>query len=127
LYSHLLSKNTNIKIHKSIILPFVLYGCRTWYFTLKEKHRLRVFKKRVLRRIFRPKKDEVSGDWRKLHNEHLHTLYSLNNIKAIKSRRTRCGTHVACMGRGKKCKKMESLNRRDHPEDLGTGGRIILK
>jgi hypothetical protein len=66
----------------------VLYGCETWSLTLREKHRLRVFENRVLRIIFCPKTDEVMGDWRKLHNEELHKLYSLPNIiRMIKSRR----------------------------------------
>jgi hypothetical protein len=64
----------------TIILPVVLYGCETWSLTLREEHRLRVFEKRVLRRIFGPKRDEVTGEWRKLHNEELHILYSFPNI-----------------------------------------------
>jgi hypothetical protein len=58
----------------------VLYGCETWFLKLKEEHRLRVFEHRVLRRIFGPKRDEVTGDWRKLHNEELHNFYSSPNI-----------------------------------------------
>jgi hypothetical protein len=58
----------------TIILPGVLYGCETWSLTLREEHRLRVFENRVLRRIFEPKRDEVMGEWRKLHNEELHNL-----------------------------------------------------
>jgi hypothetical protein len=65
--SRLLSKNIKIRIHKTIILPVVLYGCETLSLTLREEHRLRVFENRVLR-IFGPKRDEVTGDWRKLHN-----------------------------------------------------------
>jgi hypothetical protein len=64
--SRLLSKNLNIRICKTIILPVVLYGCETWSLTLREKHRLRVFEYRVLRKIFGPKRDEVTGEWRKL-------------------------------------------------------------
>jgi hypothetical protein len=56
-----------VKIYKTIILPVVLYGCETCYLTLREEHRLRVFENRVLRRIFGPKRDEVTGEWRKLH------------------------------------------------------------
>jgi hypothetical protein len=63
-------------MYKSIILPAVLYGCETWSLTLREGYRLRVFENRVLRRIFGPKRDEVKGGWRKLHNEELHNLYS---------------------------------------------------
>jgi hypothetical protein len=66
----------NIPLHKTIILPVVLYGCETWTLTLREEHRLRVFENRVLRRIFVPKRDEDTGGWRKLHNEELHNLYS---------------------------------------------------
>jgi hypothetical protein len=68
LSSRLLSKNVKIRIQKTIILPVVLYGCETWSLTLREEHRLRVFENRVLR-IFEPKRDEVTGGWRKLHNE----------------------------------------------------------
>jgi hypothetical protein len=80
LSSRLLSKNIRIRIYKTIILPVVLYGCETWSLTLREEHRLRVFENRVLRRIFGPNSDEVMGDWRKLHNEVLRTLYSSPNI-----------------------------------------------
>jgi hypothetical protein len=65
LLSRLLSRNVKVKIYKTIILPVVLYGCETWYLTLREEHRLRVFENRVLRRIFGPKRDEVTGEWRK--------------------------------------------------------------
>jgi hypothetical protein len=67
-------KNLKIRIYKTIILPEVLYGCETWSLALREEHRLRVFKNRVLRRIFGPKRYEVTGEWRKLHNEKLHDL-----------------------------------------------------
>jgi hypothetical protein len=76
LSSRLLSKNIKIGIHKITILSVVLYGCETWFLTLKEEYRLRVFENRVLKRIFRPKTDEVTGGWIKLHNEELHNLYS---------------------------------------------------
>jgi hypothetical protein len=69
LSSRLLSRNVKVKIYKTIILPVVLYGCETWSLTLREEHRLRVFENRVLRRIFGPKRDEMTGEWRKLHNE----------------------------------------------------------
>jgi len=75
LSSSLLSKHTKIKIYRSIILP-VLYGCETWSLKLREERRLKVFENRVLRRIFGPKRDEVTGEWRKLHNEELNNLYS---------------------------------------------------
>jgi hypothetical protein len=74
----------------------VLYECETWFLTLREEQRLRVFENRVLRRIFGPKRDEVTGDGRKLHNEELHNLYSSPNIiRMIKSRRMRWAGHVA--------------------------------
>ena len=74
--SSLLSKTLKIKIYRTIILPVVLYGCETWSLTLREERRLRVFENRVLRRVFGPKMDEVTGDWRKLHNEELSDRYS---------------------------------------------------
>jgi hypothetical protein len=93
------SKNLKIKIYRTIILPVVLYGCETWSLTLREERRLRVFKKRVLRRVFGPKRDEVTGEWRKLHNEELNDLYSLPNmVRVVKSRRMRWAGHVARMG-----------------------------
>jgi hypothetical protein len=86
--SRLLLKNLKIKIYKMIILPVVLYGCETWSLTLREEHILRVFENRVLSRIFGPKRDEVMGEWRKLHNKELHDLYSSSSIiRIIKSRR----------------------------------------
>jgi hypothetical protein len=74
------ARNTKVKIYKTIILPVVYYGCETWSLTLREEHRLSVFENRVLRRIFGPQRDEVTGEWRKLHNEELHILYSSSNI-----------------------------------------------
>jgi len=95
----LLSKNLKIKIYRTIILPVVLYGCETWSLTLREEHRLRVFDNRVLKKVFGPRRDEVTGEWRKLHNEELNDLYSLPNIvRVVKLRRMRWAGHVACMG-----------------------------
>ena len=85
--SRLLSKNLKITVYRTIILPVVSYGCETWSLTLREECRLRVFEKRVQRRIFGPKKNEVTGEWRKLHIEELNDLYSsLNIVQVIKSR-----------------------------------------
>jgi len=81
-----------------------LYGCETWSLTVTEEHRLRVSVKRVWRRIFGLKSDEVTGDWRKLHNEELNDLYcSPNIVRVIKSRRMRWAWHVARMGGEEKC------------------------
>jgi hypothetical protein len=91
-----------IKIYRTIILPVVLYGCETWSLTLREECRLRVFENRVLRRVFVPKRDEVTGEWKKLHNEELSDLYSLPNIVwVVKSRRLRWAGCVARMGEGR--------------------------
>jgi hypothetical protein len=77
-------------------------GCETWSLTLREEHRLRVFENRVLTRIFGPRRDEVTGDWRKLHNEELHNLYSSPHIiRMIKSRRMRWAGYVARMVAGR--------------------------
>jgi hypothetical protein len=92
---YMLSKNIKIKIHRTVILPLVLYGCETWSLTLREKHRLRVSENMVLRRIFGTKRDAETGEWRKLHNEELSDLYSSPSIfQAIKSRRMRWAGHV---------------------------------
>ena len=78
----------------------MLYGCETWSLTLREEGRLRVFENRVLRRIFGPKRNKVTGEWRKLHNEELNDLYcSPNIVRVIKSRGMRWEDHVARMGR----------------------------
>jgi hypothetical protein len=103
LSSHLLSRNIKVKIYKTIILPVVLNGCETWSLTLREEHILRVFENRVLGRIFGPKRDEVTGDLRKLHSGELHNLYlSSEFIREIKSRRMRWVGHVAHMGEERK-------------------------
>ncbi|KAJ4436605.1 hypothetical protein ANN_16638 [Periplaneta americana] len=99
LSSSLLSKNLKVRIYKTVILPVVLYGCETWTLTLREEHRLRVFENKVLRKIFRAKRDEVTGEWRKLHNTELHALYSSPDvIRNSKSRSLRWAGHVARMG-----------------------------
>ena len=107
----------------------VLYGCETWSLTLREERRLRVFENRVLRRIFGPKKDEVTEEWRKLHNEEMNNLYSSPNIvRVIKSRGMRWAGHVGRMGEGEMCTGFwwGNLREGDHWGDPGIDGRIIL-
>ena len=88
--SRLLSKNLKIKIYRTIILPAVLCGCETWSLILREEMKLRVYENMVLRRIFGPRRDEVMGECRRLHNEELNDLYSSPNIvRVIKSKRMR--------------------------------------
>jgi hypothetical protein len=107
LSSCLLSRNVKVKIYKTIILAVVLYGYETWSLTLREEHRLRVFENRVLRRMFGPKRDEVTGEWRKLHNEELHNLYSSPDIiRQVKSRQMRWAVHVACIEEERKMYKV---------------------
>jgi len=97
----LLYKNIKIKIYRTVILPAVLYGCETWSPTLREARRLGVFENRKLRKIFGAERDEVTGEWRNLHNEELNDLYcSLNIVRVIKSRKMRWAGHVAHIGTG---------------------------
>jgi hypothetical protein len=87
---------------RTVILPIVLDGCETWSLTLREEHRLRVFENRVLRREFGHKRDEVTGEWRKLHNEELNDLYcSPNIVRVVKPRRMKWAGHVASMAEGR--------------------------
>jgi hypothetical protein len=125
----LISKNLKIKIYRTIILPFVLYGCETWSPTLREEHRLRVFENRVLRRVFGPKRDEVTGEWRKLHNEELSDRSSLPNIvRGVKSIRMRWAGHVTHMGEGRGVHRV-LVGKPEGKRPLGRprGGRIILR
>ena len=90
-------------------LPVVLYGCETWSLILREERRLRVFENRVLRKVLGPKRDEVTGEWRKLHNEELNDLYVYflpNIVRVVKSRRMRWAGHVACMGEDRVVQKV---------------------
>ena len=100
LSSSLLSRNLKIKIYRFIILPVVLYGCETWSLIFREERRLKIFEIRVLRRICGPRRDELTGESRKLRDEEPNVLYSSPNIvRVIKSRRMRWVGHVAHMGR----------------------------
>jgi hypothetical protein len=100
----------------------------TWSLILREEHRLRVFENRVLRIIFGPKRDEVTGGWRKLHNEELHNLYSSRSIiRMIRSRRMRWAGHVARGKRNAYRILVGKPEERDHFEDQDVGGWIILK
>jgi hypothetical protein len=107
LSSRLLSRNVKVKIYKTIILPVVLNGCETWSLRLREEHRLTVFENRVLRRIFGPKRDELTGEWIKLRYMELHNLYSFPDIiRQVKSRRMRWVGHVARMEEQRKVYKV---------------------
>ena len=125
LSSRLLFKNLKIKIYRNIILPVVLCGCETWSLTLGEERKLRMFENMVLRRIFGPRRDEVTVEWRRLHNEELNDLYcSPNIVRVIKSRRMRWAGHVARMGEERECIGSWWENRREgeHWGDLGVDG-----
>jgi len=92
LSSSLPSKNIKIKTHIYKILSVVRYGCETWLVTLREERKLRVFENRVLRRIFGPKRDEVTGEWGKLHNEELNDMYSSPHIGWVFIEKNEVGT-----------------------------------
>jgi hypothetical protein len=122
-------KNLKIKIHKTVILPVLLYGCEAWSLTLREEHRLRASENRVLRWIFGPKTEE-DASWRKLHSDEFHSLYSSPNIvRVIKSRIMRWRLDMwHAWGRGEVFTGfwLGGLKVRNHWEDLGVGGKITL-
>ena len=129
LSSSLLSKNLKTKIYRTIILPVVLYGCEAWSLIAREERKLRVFENMVLRRIFGPRRDVVTGEWRKLHNEKLNGLYTSPDIVwVIKLRRMRWAGHVARMGEERGHIESWRGNRRERDRwgDLGVDGWIIL-
>jgi len=110
------------------VSPVVLYGCETWSLTLREERRLRVFENKVLRRIFEPKRDEVTGEWRKLRNEELSDLYSSPSIvRVIKSRRMKWAGHVTRIGERRGGFGWGNLRVRYHLGDPGVDGRVILR
>ena len=129
LSSRLLSKNLKLKIYRTIILPVVLCGYETWSLKLREERKLRVFENMVLRRIFGPRREEVTWEWWRLHNEELNDLYfSPNIVCVIKSRRMRWAGHVARIGEERGVYRVLAGNRTegDHWGDLGVDGWIIL-
>jgi hypothetical protein len=119
-----------LKIYRPVILPVALFGCETWSLTLREEHKLRVFENMVLRRIFGPEKDEVTGEWRKLHNEELNDLYSSPNIfRVIKSSIMRWAGHVARMGERRVLYRVlvGKPEGRKHLVDLDVDGSVTLQ
>jgi len=109
-------------MYRTVILPVVLYGCETWSLTSREERRLRVSENRVLRRMFEPKRDEVTREWRKLHNEELNDLYSPNIFRVIKSR-IRWAEHVARMGEERGVYR-SFVGKPEGKRPLGRPGRI---
>ena len=100
----MLSKKLKVKTYKTIILPVVLYGCETWSLTLRQEHRLRMFENKEHRKIVGAKKDEITGEWRKLHNAELDALYSSHNIiRSFKIETTEMGRTRSTCGAVQKC------------------------
>jgi hypothetical protein len=123
----LISKN--LKIYRTITLP-VLYGCETWSLTLREERRLKMFENKVLRRIFGPTRDEVTGEWRKLHNQELRSLYSSPIVVQVIKFENEMGT--ACSAYGGVERRVqgfggETLRETDHWGDPCVDGRIVLR
>jgi hypothetical protein len=125
-----LSRNIKVKIYRTIILPAVRHGSETWSLTLREEHRLRASENRVLRRILGPKRNELTGEWRKLHNVELHNFYSSPDIvRPIKSRRMKWAGHVARLGEGRNVYRVlvGKLEWKVHLKDQGVDGRMESK
>jgi hypothetical protein len=130
LSSYLLSRNLRVKIYKTIILPPILYRCEPWSLTLRQEHRLRAFENRVLRSISGPKRDEVTGDWRKMHSGKLHNLFSTPDIIwQIRSRRMLWAGHVARMEEERNVYRVlvGKPEGKIHLEDQGIDGRMGSK
>jgi len=90
-----------LKIYRTVIMPVILYGCESRSFTLADGHKLRVFVNKVLRKIYGPKREEMTGEWRRLHNEERHGLYDSPDVNIMKSRRIKWAGHVARWGKTK--------------------------
>jgi hypothetical protein len=129
---HLLSsslqlRSTNIKIYRNVILPVVLYGCGTWSLTLRKQCRTKAFDNRVLWRIFGPKRNEETGEWKKLHNEKLNDLYSSPNIIWVIKNNEMGGAGSPYGGGVYTGFSRGNLRERNHLEDPGIDGTIILR
>ena len=131
LSSSLLSKKLKIKVYRIIMLPVVLYGCETWSPKLRDERRLRVFENRVLRKVFEPKRDEETGEWRKLHKEELSdpvllTQYCAGGKIEENEMGGACGAYG---GGGEVCTGfwLGNLRERDHLGDPDVDGSIILR
>jgi len=123
-------QNLKFKIYRTLILSVFLYVCEIWSLTLREERRLRVFENRVLRRVFGPKRDEITGEWRTIHNKFLRDLYYLPNIaRLVKSRKMRWTGNVARMGEGRGVHRVlvgKSEGKRPL-EDPDVDGKMLLR